>query len=53
MLRSRVDGSDELLVTGVLVYVAAGGAPRASVPPPSAFVEAVLALERLAPERTR
>lgn len=51
VLRRRAGGGDEVLVTGVLVYVAAGGEPRASVPLPPAFVDAVLALERVAPAR--
>lgn len=44
-------GADDVLVTGRLVYVAAGGEPRRSMPLPRAFVDAVLARERVAPER--
>ena len=51
VLRPRADGSDELLVLGALVYVAAGGEPRAPMPLPEAFIDAVLALERVPPER--
>ena len=50
VLRAREAGDDEL-VLGKLVYVAAGGEPRASVPLPQPFIDAALALERTPPER--
>lgn len=51
VLRADGAGHDEALVTGRLVYVAAGGEPRRPIPLPAAFVDAVVAIERVPPER--
>mgnify|MGYP001355604098 CR=1 FL=1 len=42
---------DELLTTGRLVYVHAGRAGDEKAPIPEAFIEKVLAFEKIAPER--